>query len=110
MYDCPNVDGTQVCQNPLPGVARTFLGLSGATPGPVLVVCAACRFITVCRDGALTHDVHGGSGADTEQGRAGIRFLSKLHTPASITVQLDDFAIALRAVRVVDDPSLSRAS
>lgn len=110
MYDYPDFDGTQACQDPIPAAASAFAGTIGAATGPALALCAACPFTSACRQWALTHDVYGVWGGTTDDERAAIRTRSEVPTPPSITDQLDDLVIALRAGVDEDEPSLSRAS
>ena len=110
MYDYPHFDGTQACQNPTPAAASAFSGTIGADPSPALALCSACPFVDECRDWALTHHVYGVWGGTTEADRAEIRAQDQLPSPASITDQLDQLVIAMRARVVDDDPILVRAS
>jgi hypothetical protein len=106
MYDYPHFDGTQACQNPTPAAASAFSGTIGADPSPALALCSACPFVDECRDWALAHDVYGVWGGTTEDDRAEIRSQSELPAPPSITDQLDDLVIAMRARVFDDDPIL----
>lgn len=111
MFDYPHFDGTQACQNPTAAAALAFSGAVGADASPALALCAVCPFVDECRDWALVHDVYGVWGGTTEDDRAEIRAQTSLPIPASVTAQLDDLVLAMRATRVVDDdPILIRAS
>lgn len=114
MYDYPHFDGTQACLDSSPQASLAFSGTIGADPSPALALCAICPFTTECRNWAVTHDVYGIWGATTDEDRAAVRARGAMPEPSSITEQLDDMVLALRATTgaraVPDEPTLSRAS